>query len=247
MGRGRSKQTDDRPHALFPRGSAVFKAHTRGGACPRFGDADAPDRRAVFFEYGRGSDNEAHPRRWPGLATKLRCAKFCQIFSQKYWCALLRAVTSPGLPLPELCAPRPGRQFFRENFVVESGCAQQCGKTMTMNFKLQAGPTRNTECGTWNCERMRECSWVGRNCTGVKWRNGAEIVQKWRSFPGPSIGPEPVYISRRKRRERSGQELEFVWLYSPSLPLLHRFRRKQRRGLFCFSAIFLIDTPSTSL
>ena len=171
-----------------------------------------------------------------------------EILSNIFSKILVRVVACGDISWPAVTGtlrPAPWPLVLPRKFRGRVGGAQQCGKTMTMNFKLQAEPTRNAECGTWNCEWVRECSWAGRNCTGVKWRNGAEMVEKRCSFPGPLIGPEPVY--RRKRRERSRQELEFVWLYSPSQPLLHRFRRKQRRGLFCFSAIFPIDTPSTRL
>ena len=37
--------------------------------------------------------------------------------------------------------------------------------------------------GRW----LREFSWAGQNCTGVKWRSGAETVQKRCNFPGPAI------------------------------------------------------------
>ena len=43
---------------------------------------------------------------------------------------------------------------------------------------------REARDGRW----LREFSWAGQNCTGVKWRSGAETVQKRCGF-GFSMGP----------------------------------------------------------
>ena len=98
--------------------------------------------------------------------------------------------------------------------------------------------------GRWR----REFSWAGQNCTGVKWRSGAEMVQKRCGFPGPSVGrgeSRILDLISRWRFPEGNKENEGVRSGGAAV---ERFRRGQSPFLPAsfpsFSAVSRLRFPS---
>ncbi len=98
--------------------------------------------------------------------------------------------------------------------------------------------------GRW----LREFSWAGQNCTGVKWRSGVGMVQKRCGFPGPSVGrgeSRILDLISRWRFTEGNKENEGVRSGGAAV---ERFRRGQSPFLPAsfpsFSAVSRLRFPS---